>query len=297
MAPISPATTTRTRPREVSGGQRALIWLAARLLRLWTATLRIEIDPASRSLMATLPPGTIFLLWHNRLLPIGELRRRFRRPAVKGVGASGDASFGCSSDDERSGTRLPKLAGLVSASRDGGWLAAFFREMGIHPVRGSTSRGGRAALRELRRLLADGWDVGITPDGPRGPCYNVQPGAWGLARLTGAPVCLVGLQFRSARRLDSWDGLYLPAPFSRVSLTARAWTPPGCPPPPGYDAAEPELPMEPELPIPDAVTPRATAEPRSRDQDESAALANLRCSLLALNPDQISHPRAARSGR
>jgi lysophospholipid acyltransferase (LPLAT)-like uncharacterized protein len=63
-----------------------------------------------------------------------------------------------------------------------------------------------------------GHDIGITPDGPRGPCYELKAGAIIIPRRSGAPVLLIGGEFESAWRLKSWDRFYLPKPFSRVRL-------------------------------------------------------------------------------
>ena len=69
-----------------------------------------------------------------------------------------------------------------------------------------------------------GRDVGITPDGPRGPRYDFKPGAVVVAQLAGAPVLLFGAKYHSAWRLPSWDGFYLPVPFSRVTLRCEQAT-------------------------------------------------------------------------
>ena len=75
----------------------------------------------------------------------------------------------------------PPLRGIwvraTSASRDGGFLAAILECFGVQPVRGSTSRRGAQALLELTGWAERGYDLAITPDGPRGPCYVVQEGA------------------------------------------------------------------------------------------------------------------------
>ena len=67
-------------------------------------------------------------------------------------------------------------------------LARFFEHHGVQPVRGSSSRRGARALRELTRWADKGYDLAITPDGPRGPKYAVQGGVITLAQLTGLPI-------------------------------------------------------------------------------------------------------------
>ena len=83
-------------------------------------------------------------------------------------------------------------------------------------VRGSSSRGGIGAFRKVVRLLKEGWDTGITPDGPRGPRCRVQPGVIELARVSGAPILPVTFAARYRFVFNSWDRFVLPLPFSPV---------------------------------------------------------------------------------
>src|SRR5213075_2734928 len=80
------------------------------------------------------------------------------------------------------------MAALVSASKDGALLSGILEAFGVQPVRGSSSRRGAQALVELTSWAERGYDLAITPDGPRGPRYQVQPGAIALAQLTGRPL-------------------------------------------------------------------------------------------------------------
>src|SRR4029077_6679252 len=82
----------------------------------------------------------------------------------------------------------PGLAAIVSASKDGGFLAAILENFNVQPVRGSSSRRGRQAVLELISWAERGYDLAITPDGPRGPRYIAQEGATALAQLTGHPI-------------------------------------------------------------------------------------------------------------
>mgnify|MGYP000208509797 CR=1 FL=1 len=101
---------------------------------------------------------------------------------------------------------------------DASWLAGFLRGLGIRPVRGSRHRRGAEALRELIAAQRDGFDVAITPDGSRGPLYEMKPGALGLALKTGAPLVLLSFNFDRAWRLKTWDGFYLPLPFTGIEV-------------------------------------------------------------------------------
>ena len=190
--------STARRIHAIAGWRRALLWPLGLLVRLWCRTLRIEIDERSRAVMGRTESAAIFTLWHNRLFIAADLYRRFRKGK--------------------------RLYALVSASKDGAWLAAFFEVVGLRTVRGSSSRFGREALHSLAEKLRQGGDIGITPDGPRGPCYELKGGGVILARKTGAGTILVGLRFTNAWRLASWDRFYLPLPFSRIQLRAEEWS-------------------------------------------------------------------------
>jgi lysophospholipid acyltransferase (LPLAT)-like uncharacterized protein len=139
----------------------------------------------------------IFCTWHNRLAFSVLLYREFAR----------HHNFS------------PKLAAIVSASKDGGVVARILEHFGVQPVRGSSSRRGAQALLELTSWLERGYDVAITPDGPRGPCYEVQHGAISLAQVTGLPVIPAIYNLKWKIRLKSWDRFQIPLPFARI--TAR----------------------------------------------------------------------------
>jgi lysophospholipid acyltransferase (LPLAT)-like uncharacterized protein len=178
------------------GWRRLALWPVGLLATVWMRTLRFEFPPGEQARFETQDQPVAFILWHNRLFPTAELHRRYRRGRP--------------------------LHALISASRDGAWLAAFFALMGIHAVRGSSSRLGREALTGLVDVLRRGDDVGITPDGPRGPCYDFKPGALIAVRRTACLPLLVGVEFSSAWRLGSWDKFYLPRPFSRLRVRCVA---------------------------------------------------------------------------
>mgnify|MGYP002526986709 FL=1 len=111
-----------------------------------------------------------------------------------------------------------RMAVMVSASRDGAFLVEILRAFDVEPVRGSTSRRGRQALLELSRQVKAGLHLGITPDGPRGPCYEIQDGILSLAQLTGLPIVPLGCQARRKVRFKSWDRFQLPWPLTRCDV-------------------------------------------------------------------------------
>jgi lysophospholipid acyltransferase (LPLAT)-like uncharacterized protein len=185
-------TPTEGRMHRLSLWRRAAVWPLAAAVRLWSSTLRFTVPEEDLRNVILASEPTVFIVWHNRLFVAAEMVRRFRRGRP--------------------------LYALISASRDGAWLNAFFSSAGVRAVRGSSSRLGREAASALAAELRAGNDVGITPDGPRGPVYELKPGALVVARRSGTRVVLMGMDFESSWRLPSWDGFHLPKPFSRVHV-------------------------------------------------------------------------------
>ena len=105
---------------------------------------------------------------------------------------------------------------LVSQSRDGELIARTVARLGIDSSRGSSSRGGVAGMRTLLRKGVEGYDLAFTPDGPRGPAGEVQPGVILAAAATGFPIQPVAVAATRAKRLRSWDRFLVPLPFSTV---------------------------------------------------------------------------------
>lgn len=138
----------------------------------------------------------IWTFWHNRILMIPVTRARF-----------------CS---QREATVI------TSASKDGDILAAVMARFGVKSVRGSSSRRGGIALRELVSAMKAGHDIGITPDGPRGPVYHLNPGVIKLAQMTQYAVMPVFVEYSNCWQLRSWDGFRIPKPFSSVTVTFGA---------------------------------------------------------------------------
>lgn len=208
---------------EISGWRRLVLYPATLLLKLWGMSLRFELSPDDLRNVTKRDVPVAFVVWHNRLFLTPEIFRRYRggRP----------------------------LVALISASGDGAWLAAFFSLIGMRAARGSSSRLGREAATALVDAQRAGYDIGITPDGPRGPCYELKPGVVIVPRRTNAPLLLIGGDFSATWRLGSWDKFCLPKPFSRVRLRC-------------------------ELVLPDQLAER------------DAGIALLRDRMLALNPDR-----------
>jgi lysophospholipid acyltransferase (LPLAT)-like uncharacterized protein len=109
-----------------------------------------------------------------------------------------------------------RISVLVSQSQDGELIARTVARLGIDSSRGSSSRGGIAGMRSLLRKAAEGWDIAFTPDGPRGPLREVQPGVILAAAATGLPIQPVAIAASRAKLLRSWDRFVVPLPFSAV---------------------------------------------------------------------------------
>jgi lysophospholipid acyltransferase (LPLAT)-like uncharacterized protein len=107
---------------------------------------------------------------------------------------------------------------ITSENFDGEWIARIIERFGYGTARGSTSWGGRRAIRELTRCMAEGRAAGFTVDGPRGPARVAQPGAAWLAMMTGNPILPFHLEANSHWTLGSWDQTQIPRPFATVAL-------------------------------------------------------------------------------
>ncbi len=164
-------------------------------MRLLFATVRLRVADHAGFTVSPPPYPVIIAFWHNRICAITLTFLRKYHPSRRGVVV------------------------LTSPSRDGEILTQVMAAFRMGSVRGSTSRRGREALLELTEKLRQGFDVAITPDGPRGPKYCLHPGLILLARSAGARILPVHARFSHALTLKSWDGFRIPLPFSRVEVT------------------------------------------------------------------------------
>jgi hypothetical protein len=119
--------------------------------------------------------------------------------------------------------RAQEPRAVISLSPDGEFIAKAMERIGFPAIRGSSRKDsdptkekrGAGAFRDILRWLKDGGGVAITPDGPRGPAEEMKEGPPLLARLSKAPVLLVGMASKPCLRLKSWDRAVVPLPFSR----------------------------------------------------------------------------------
>lgn len=161
-------------------------FLASWVIRILSVTMRLEEKyPERVQRYWDENKNIIIAFWHGRLLMIPCVYRG------KGV----------------------KI--LISRHGDGELIARTMERMGYDAIRGSTKKGGVAALRNMVRAYQGGYDIAISPDGPRGPRYRVQDGLIELARLSGAPILPLSFGASKKKILKSWDAFLFPFPFSR----------------------------------------------------------------------------------
>ena len=132
--------------------------------------------------------ATVMALWHGEMLPLLYYHRH------------------------------RQIAVMVSEHGDGEIIARILTSFGFRLIRGSTSRGAARALIAVDRELAEGFDVGITPDGPRGPLHSVAPGALIAAHRAGVRIVPLAAAASAFWQLGSWDRFMIPKPFARVTI-------------------------------------------------------------------------------
>lgn len=160
--------------------------LAAGFIRLLRKLLRVEVVGAeSVDGFSAKGAPVILSFWHDQLLLMVT--------GYRGAGA-----------------RI-----LISPSQDGELIARTMGYFGQGAVRGSSSRGGRAAFKELLQLAEQPYDLVFTPDGPKGPRHQLKPGVAQLARLSGRPVIPMAFACSRGHRFASWDRFLLPYPLAR----------------------------------------------------------------------------------
>ncbi|MBU6300582.1 MAG: lysophospholipid acyltransferase family protein [Verrucomicrobia bacterium] len=181
------------RPTDLPIGWKARVIAAVgvTIIRAFGCTIHFKLHHKS-PLLAQEETNYIWAVWHNCLFSFPIIYRKFFASR--------------------------KGAALTSASKDGEIAAAVVKQLGIAPIRGSNSRRGGQALIELTTWLNEGYDIALTPDGPRGPRYQLSPGLILLAKKTGTPIMPVAIHYHSCWKLNSWDQFRIPKPFSRIDV-------------------------------------------------------------------------------
>lgn len=167
--------------------------IVACLIRTVGVTLRFEVEDHAGAFIIG-RTNQIWAFWHNRMFVMPYLHHRWF-------------------------PHLPSTI-LSSPSGDGQIIADACAQFGFEAARGSSSKPqkGLSALMMLAGKIKEGHDVGITPDGPRGPIYQIQPGIIKLAQLTGGSIVPVRVLYSHVIRFKTWDEFMLPLPFSTVRI-------------------------------------------------------------------------------
>jgi lysophospholipid acyltransferase (LPLAT)-like uncharacterized protein len=160
------------------------------LVKALAATYRIRIcDRENEQKVLDRHQSLIYASWHQRFFP-GITFFSSRKP----------------------------IAIMISQSRDGEMVARVVDILGWHPVRGSSTRGGVAALKQLKGLALRGYKIGHIVDGPKGPFGNVKPGLLRIAQVAGKPIVPTITSAQDKWVFNSWDRFMVPKPFSRVII-------------------------------------------------------------------------------
>lgn len=115
--------------------------------------------------------------------------------------------------------RDDKVALLISQSKDGEMISETIRLCGVASVRGSSSRGASEAVRSLMEAVRGGLDIGLTPDGPKGPARQVKEGVLFLAQKLGVPILpITNAQSNKLVLTKAWDHFHIPLPFGRGAV-------------------------------------------------------------------------------
>jgi lysophospholipid acyltransferase (LPLAT)-like uncharacterized protein len=176
--------------------KRFLAWLSSMVIRSVGITLRMTVEDPAGVLDHPERPPVIIAFWHNRT----ALMALFYETYCPGR------------------TALT----FISRSRDGQFMTDVAACFGITAVRGSSSRHGTSAmLAAIRGAKDDKVDIAITPDGPRGPRYQLQPGILRLAQATERPIVAITYELKWKLQLKSWDRFHIPLPFSTCILRTR----------------------------------------------------------------------------
>jgi len=173
---------------------RFVQWLLPHLIGLYIRFVRAtsrftEEGPGLAEMLGRWHARQPFVLcfWHGRLMMMARMRSR----------------------------NLRMIHVLISTHSDGELIARSIEGLGFSTVRGSSKRGGYAAMRGLVELIGKGDSAAFTPDGPIGPRMRVQGGAISAASMGAIPIYPIAVSTRRGPMLDSWDRFLLATPFNR----------------------------------------------------------------------------------
>lgn len=169
-------------------------WLIAQMIRLigWSFRAKMEVHPDAAPYVSG-KENAIFCFWHGRMIVFPLFNPKARAMHI-----------------------------LISHHRDGELIAKVIRHFGVDSVRGSSSKGAKSATKMMLQLLEKGDNIGITPDGPRGPTQQAAIGAPHLAKMSQKPLIPITYGASNCKQLDSWDRFMIPLPFSRIMVQVGA---------------------------------------------------------------------------
>jgi len=164
-------------------------WIGPLLIYILGMTLRIEwVGEENLDILRKEKKSVIYAFWHGRMLIFTFSHRK------------------------------QKIHVLISQHRDGEFIARIIHRLGFVTVRGSTTRGGPKAIFEMCKKTASGFDVAITPDGPKGPGFQVHPGIIYVAQRSGMSIVPITNSAKNRWNLSSWDRFLIPKPFSKTVI-------------------------------------------------------------------------------
>jgi lysophospholipid acyltransferase (LPLAT)-like uncharacterized protein len=161
-------------------------FLAALLIRILGATWKIKFE--GLSLIKKHSSRFFYVFWHENMFPL-LFTYRGRKAGV-----------------------------IVSPSRDGELMSRVLKLFGFKVFRGDTKSHGSRALMKLIKYGNKGFEIAITPDGPKGPRRKAKMGTFLIAKRTDIPILAIRVKADRAFRFSSWDKLMLPYPFSRITI-------------------------------------------------------------------------------
>lgn len=162
------------------------IWLYLQLIRFCSKVIIIGEEKVED--LSSKQQSHLFVFWHNQqfILPLLRTNRA--------------------------------VYSLVSDSRDGDYMTALCKLFGKPAIRGSSSRNGMAAMKEMMRLLRAGKAVAVATDGPRGPAFKVKPGVVQMAQALQVPIIAVSFAASRKKVMNSWDSSWIIKPFGRIAI-------------------------------------------------------------------------------
>lgn len=134
--------------------------------------------------------ATIFACWHGELLMLPYLYLKYRK--------------------------TPNAKVLISSHFDGMLISKTIKYFGLDTIQGSTNRNATRVLMQAIRALKEGFDIGITPDGPKGPRHEVAEGVIAMAQKTNAKIILIKIKPTRFWQFNSWDKFIIPKPFGTL---------------------------------------------------------------------------------